>query len=54
MATESISYVKLRGTGSSLVERVSLYLAPDHLLQVSSAGYSESYLRPHAGSPVAA
>ena len=45
MATEPIPYVKLRGTGSSLVERVSLYLAPDHLLQVSSSGYSESYLR---------
>jgi hypothetical protein len=45
MATESIPYVKLRGTGSNVVERISLYLAPDHLLQVSSAGYSESYLR---------
>jgi hypothetical protein len=45
MATESIPYVKLRGTGSNFVERISLYLAPDHLLQVSSAGYSESYLR---------
>ena len=45
MANESIPYVKLRGTGSNVVERISLYLAPDHLLQVSSAGYSESYLR---------
>ena len=45
MANEPIPYTKLRGTGSSLVERISLYLAPDHLLQVSSAGYSETYLR---------
>ena len=45
MANEPIPYVKLRGTGSSLVERISLYLAPDHLLQASSSGYSESYLR---------
>ena len=45
MADEPVHYVKLRGAGASLVERVSLYLGPDHLLQVSSTGYSESYLR---------
>jgi len=38
-------YKKLPGKGSNFVERVSLYLAPDHLLYLSSTGFSESYRR---------
>jgi hypothetical protein len=39
------AYKKLPGRGSNFIERVSLYLAPDHLLYISSTGFSESYRR---------
>jgi hypothetical protein len=38
-------YKKLPGKGTSFLERITLYLAPDHLLYVSSTGFSESYRR---------
>jgi hypothetical protein len=39
------AYKKLPGKGTNFVERVTLYLAPDHLLYVSGTGFSESYRR---------
>ena len=38
-------YKKLPGRGTNFLERITLYLAPDHLLYVSSTGFSESYRR---------
>ena len=38
-------YHRLPGTGSGVSEHVKLYLAADHLLQVSSSGYTETYRR---------
>jgi hypothetical protein len=45
MASEANIYRKFRGTGGGLFEYTSLYVAPDHLLQVISTGYSETYRR---------
>src|SRR5690349_19709098 len=45
MPAESIPYRRLPGTGSGAFEQVRLYLGPDHLLLVSSSGYTESYKR---------
>ena len=39
------TYRRLPGRGRSLVEYVTLYAAPDHLLHISSTGFSESYRR---------
>jgi hypothetical protein len=38
-------YRRLPGTGSGVFEHVRLYLAVDHLLQVSSSGFTEIYRR---------
>jgi hypothetical protein len=38
-------YRRLPGTGSGAFETVRLYQASDHLLQVSSSGYTETYRR---------
>lgn len=38
-------YAKLPGTGTNALQQVWLYLGPDHLLQVTSNGFSESYQR---------
>jgi hypothetical protein len=45
MATPTIPYRRLRGLGTSAFEYVRLYLGPDHLLMVSSSGYTETYKR---------
>ena len=45
MATPTIPYRRLRGLGTSAFEYVRLYLGPDHLLLVSSSGYTETYKR---------
>ena len=45
MANEPIPYRKIGGTGSGIFEYTSLYAGPDHLLQVTSTGYRESYRR---------
>ena len=45
MAKEPKLYSRLPGRGTSIVHYVSLYQGPDHLLQVSSTGYSENYKR---------
>lgn len=45
MAEASISYKKLEGTGSGAFDYTKLYAGPDHLLQVTSTGYNESYRR---------
>ena len=39
------AYKKLPGKGTNFIERITLYLAPDHLLYVSGTGFSESYRR---------
>ena len=38
-------YRRLPGTGSGVFEHVRLYQAADHLLQVSSSGFTETYRR---------
>ena len=38
-------YRRLPGRGFAISQRVQAYQGPDHLLQVSSTGYSESYRR---------
>jgi hypothetical protein len=38
-------YRRLPGTGNSAFEHVLLYLGADHLLQVSSSGFTETYRR---------
>src|SRR5215204_2703484 len=38
-------YQKLPGRGASFTHYVRLYLAADHLLQVSSTGFTERYKR---------
>jgi hypothetical protein len=38
-------YKRLPGNGANFLERITLYLATDHLLYVSSTGFSESYRR---------
>ncbi len=45
MAKEPKLYRRLPGRGTSVVHYVTLYQGPDHLLQVSSTGYSENYKR---------
>jgi len=43
--TSSPTYVRVRGTGKNVLARIKLYLGPDHLLQVTSNGFSETYKR---------
>jgi hypothetical protein len=38
-------HLRLPGSGSGLFEHMRLYLAADHLLQVSSSGFTETYRR---------
>jgi hypothetical protein len=45
MSDDLIPYRRLPGTGTGAFERVKLYLGPDHLLMVSSSGYTENYKR---------
>jgi hypothetical protein len=45
MATTTLPYRRVRGLGTSAFEYVRLYLGPDHLLMVSSSGYTENYKR---------
>ena len=45
MAKAPKIYKRLPGRGASLVSYYRLYLGPDHLLQITSSGYSESYKR---------
>jgi hypothetical protein len=45
MPDELIPYRRLPGTGTGAFERVKLYVGPDHLLMVSSTGYTENYKR---------
>src|SRR5262245_28041832 len=45
MATPTIPYHRIRGLGSSAFEYVRLYVGPDHLLSVTSSGYTENYRR---------
>jgi hypothetical protein len=45
MASEPSIYRRLPGRGTTLTSYVRLYQGPDHLLQVSSTGYSENYRR---------
>ena len=45
MASESKTHRRLPGRGSSAFESVRLYLGSDHLLQVSSSGFTETYRR---------
>lgn len=45
MADVPPTYRRLPGRGATLVSYVRLYEGPDHLLQVTTTGYSESYKR---------
>jgi len=45
MARSQKVYRRLPGRGFAVSQRVQIYQGPDHLLQVSSTGYSESYRR---------
>lgn len=45
MARTPNPYRRLPGTGHGVFEHVRLYLAADHLLQVSSSGFTETYRR---------
>jgi hypothetical protein len=45
MAKAPKQYRKLPGRGASVTHYIRLYLAADHLLQVSSTGFTESYKR---------
>src|SRR5262245_32212706 len=45
MPREPKSYRRLPGRGTSVIHYIRLYQGPDHLLQVSSTGYSELYKR---------
>ena len=45
MAEAPIKYRKLRGRGATLTHYVKLYLGPDHLLQIFSTGFTETYKR---------
>jgi hypothetical protein len=45
MPSASKPYKKLPGSGATAMQRVHLYLGPDHLLQVTSNGFTESYQR---------
>ena len=39
------AYKKVPGRGTNFVERITLYLAADHLLYISGTGFTESYRR---------
>ncbi len=43
--TPTVKYQKLPGRGSLAFQKVRLHLGPDHLLQVTSNGFTESYQR---------
>ena len=45
MARAPNPYRRLPGAGSTVASHVTLYLASDHLLQVSSSGFKETYKR---------
>jgi hypothetical protein len=45
MAERSSPYRRIAGHGTGLVAHARLYQAPDHFLQVSSTGFSETYKR---------
>ncbi len=45
MARQPNPYRRLPGTGSGAFETVRLYAGADHLLQVSSSGFTETYRR---------
>jgi len=45
MAASKSIYRRLEGTGTTWTQYVRLYVAPDHLLQCASTGYSETYKR---------
>jgi hypothetical protein len=45
MANAPKQYRKLPGRGATLTHHIRLYVGADHLLQVSSAGFSETYKR---------
>jgi hypothetical protein len=45
MPREPKIYRRLPGRGTSIAQYVRLYQGPDHLLQISSTGYSELYKR---------
>jgi hypothetical protein len=45
MADVPPTYRRLPGRGTTLASYVRLYEGPDHLLQITSTGYSESYKR---------
>jgi len=45
MASREKIYKRLPGRGVSALQHVRLYQGPDHILQVASTGYSESYKR---------
>src|SRR5262245_2969335 len=45
MATEPTPYRRLPGHGSGALENMTLYVGADHLLQVSSSGFTENYRR---------
>jgi hypothetical protein len=49
MATKNKPYRKLPGGGSFLLTYSRLYLAQDHILQVISTGFTESYIRFYFG-----
>ena len=44
-ASPRSAYRRFPGTGRYLLNRVLLYVGPDHLLQVTATGYSENYRR---------
>ena len=45
MPENSIRYRRLPGTGKSAVHYIRLYEGPDHLLQITTSGYHETYKR---------
>ena len=45
MARPEKIYRRLPGKGTNLVQYIRLYQGPDHLLQVSSTGFNETYKR---------
>ena len=45
MTTLDNSYVRMPGRGMATLQHARLFRGPDHLLQISSTGYSEVYRR---------
>ncbi len=45
MASGAKTYLRLPGRGANLVQYFTLYEGPDHLLLVTSSGFSENYKR---------